>query len=125
MRFKLAFAGFGVVARGFSELLLEKREMLESRYGMTWTVVAISDNLKGSIMDPKGLDLAAVVKAAEKGKGLEELKAPAKGFDVLQMIERSGANTLVEVTYTNVKTGEPATTHVRKAIEKGMNVVTT
>jgi len=125
MKFKIAFAGFGVVARGLSELLMEKKDELGSKYGLEWEVVAVSDNLKGAIMDPNGLDLAAIVKAVEEGTNIEELDAPVKGFDVLEMVEKSDANTLVEVTYTDVKTGEPATAHIRAALKKGMNVVTT
>ena len=122
---KLAFAGFGVVGRGLSDLLLEKREELASKHGLEWEVVAVSDMLKGSIMDPSGLDLAAMVKLIDEGGSLEEMDAPIKGFDVLEMIEKSDADVLVEVTYTDIKTGEPATTHIRKALEKGMHVVTT
>ena len=69
MKFKLAFAGFGVVARGLGELLLEKKDELASKYGFEHSVVAVSDKLRGSVMDPEGLDLAALIKVAEeKGK---------------------------------------------------------
>ncbi|MFW3145317.1 MAG: homoserine dehydrogenase [Thermoplasmatota archaeon] len=122
---KIAFAGFGVVGRGLSDLLLEKREDLSSQYGLEWEVVAVSDMLKGSVMDPSGLDLAALLKLADEGKSLELIDAPIKGFNVLEMIERSGADVLVEVTYTDIRTGEPATAHIKKALEKGMHVVTT
>ncbi|MEM4728585.1 MAG: homoserine dehydrogenase [Thermoplasmata archaeon] len=124
MMLKLAFAGFGVVGRGLAELLHAKSKLLASRYGLECSVVAVSDKLKGAVMDPSGLDLGKLIKAGEKGK-LEELKAPKKGFDVLQMIQEAGADALVEVTYTDIKTGEPATTHIRKALELGMHVVTT
>ncbi|MGQ9583362.1 MAG: homoserine dehydrogenase [Thermoplasmatota archaeon] len=124
MKLRLAFAGFGVVGRGLAELLLEKGAELAARHGLECTVVAVSDKLKGSIMDPEGLDIADLVQAGERGK-LEELRAPRKGFDVLQMISEAGADTLVEVTYTDIRTGEPATTHIRRALERGMHVVTT
>ena len=41
------------------------------------------------------------------------------------MIESVGADTLVELTFTDLESGEPATTHVRHAIEAGLNVSTT
>jgi homoserine dehydrogenase len=125
MKMKLAFAGFGVVGRGLSELLIEKREELARSYDLEWEVVAVSDMMKGSVMDPSGLDLDALIKLAEAGKGLEELDAPVKGFDVLEMIEMADADVLVEVTYTDIKTGEPATSHMKKALEKGIHVTTT
>jgi len=125
MKLKLIFAGFGVVGRGLSDLLIDKKEELASLYGLEWEVVAVSDKLKGSVMDPGGLDLEALVKLADSGKGLEELDAPVKGFDVLEMIDKADADVLIEVTYTDIKTGEPATSHIRKALEKGMHVTTT
>jgi homoserine dehydrogenase len=125
MRFDMAFAGFGVVARGLSELLMEKQDELREKYGMEWRVVAVSDKLTGDIANPDGLDLPLVVQAVEEGRGLVELDAPHKGFEVLEMLEKGWGNTLVEVTYTDVKTGEPATAHIRAALDKGMHVVTT
>ena len=125
MKMKLAFAGFGVVGRGLSDLLDQKKEELARSFGLEWEVVAVSDMLKGSVMDPEGLDLKALVKLADEGKGLEELDAPVKGFDVLEMIDRADADVLIEVTYTDIKTGEPATSHIKKALEKGMHVTTT
>ena len=49
LHFKLAFIGFGTVGQGLSEILLEKEKMLDEKYGFQWTVVAISDFVKGSV----------------------------------------------------------------------------
>ncbi len=125
MEFKLAFAGFGVVARGLCEILTEKREMLKDRYGLEWTVVAVSDFKLGSIADPDGIDIDLLMKSVADGDRVDDLDAPEKGWDVLTMIEKTNANTLVEVTYTDVKTGEPAMSHVKAALNRGMHVVST
>jgi len=125
MEFKLAFAGFGVVARGLCEILIEKKEMLRRRYGLDWKVVAISDFNLGSIADENGIEVKKVLDTMGGGGRIDDIDTPEKGWDVLTMIERSGANTLVEVTYTDVKTGEPAMTHVKAALNKGMHVVST
>jgi homoserine dehydrogenase len=125
MKLRLAFAGFGVVGRGLADLLVQKKEELASSYGLEWEIVAVSDKLKGSVMNPSGLDLAALIRLADEGKGLEELDAPVKGFDVLEMIDKADADVLIEVTYTDIKTGEPATSHIKNALGKGMHVTTT
>ncbi len=124
MKLRLAFAGFGVVGRGLAELLREKRDELAKRHGIECSVVAVSDKLKGAVMSARGLELGKLIRAGERGR-IEELDAPKKGFDVLEMIETSGADALVEVTYTDIKTAEPATTHIRRALRAGMHVVTT
>jgi len=41
------------------------------------------------------------------------------------MIKQADADMMVEATYTDLKTGEPATSHIRAALEKGMHVTTT
>lgn len=125
MEFKLAFAGFGVVGQGLCEILVEKEQMLNEKYGMNWKVVAISDFKLGSIADPAGINIPSLLDTIENGGRIEDVPAPEKGWDVMTMIERSGANALLEVTYTDVKTGEPAMTHVKAAFEKGMHVVST
>lgn len=125
MEFRLAFAGFGVVGQGLCEILVEKEQMLRERYGMDWKVVAVSDFKLGSIANPGGIVIPTLLDTLEKGGRIDDLAAPEKGWDVLTMIERSGANVLLEVTYTDVKTGEPAMTHVKAAFEKGMHVVST
>ncbi len=43
----------------------------------------------------------------------------------LDMIQSVEADAMLEATYTDIKTGEPATSHVRAALERGMHVVTT
>lgn len=125
MEFKLAFAGFGVVARGLCEILLEKEEMLRERYGMEWKVVAISDFKLGSVADENGIDIKKLLETVSSGGRIDDMEVPIMGWDVLTLIEKAGANTLIEVTYTDVRTGEPAMTHVKAALNKGMHVVST
>lgn len=125
MDFRLAFAGFGVVGQGLCEILIEKEQMLRERYGLNWKVVAISDFKLGSIADGEGIDVRRVLEVLERGGRIDEIEALEKGWDVLTMIERTDANVLLEVTYTDVKTGEPAMSHVKAAFEKGMHVVST
>lgn len=125
MHFKLAFIGFGTVGQGLSEILLEKKEMLKEKYDFTWTVVAISDIMKGSVYDKKGLDMKKVLDLVKKGKKLDEYPTGLKDWDSLKTIRDSDADTIVEVTFTDVKTGEPAITHIKAALNSGKNVVST
>ena len=125
MHFKLAFIGFGTVGQGLSEILLEKNKMLKKKYDFTWTVVAISDIIKGSVYDKNGLDMKKVLDLVKKGKKLDEYPTGLQGWDSLKTIRDSNADTIVEVTFTDVKTGEPAITHIKAALNAGKNVVST
>jgi len=125
MHFKLAFIGFGTVGQGLTEILLEKKEMLFKKYGFNWTVVAISDLMKGSVYDENGLDMKKILDLVKSGKKLDEYPNGVKDLDSIATIKETNADTIVEVTFTDVKTGEPALTHIKTAFEAGKNVVST
>jgi len=125
MHFNLAFIGFGTVGQGLTEILLEKKEMLSEKYGFDCHVVAISDIMKGSVYDKNGLDMKKILKLVKSGKKLDEYPSGVKGLDSLATITNTNADTIVEVTFTDVKTGEPALTHIKTAFKSGKNVVST
>jgi homoserine dehydrogenase len=122
---RLLFLGFGTVGQGLAELLLAKRDELKRRYGFDWKVTGIADTLKGNAYDPKGIDLAGALGMAAKGESLGTLDRGGKGWDALAMARQAEADVLLEATYTDIKTGEPATSHIRAALERGVHVVTT
>jgi homoserine dehydrogenase len=125
MKHKLALIGFGTVGQGLCEILLSKGEQLEVEHGFDWEVVAVSDMLKGSVYSPDGLDVKKLLSLAEAGTSLEEYDgATEKGWDALTTIRESNADIVCEMTYTDVKTGQPATDHCRAALENGKHVVT-
>ena len=125
MNCKLAFIGFGVVGQGLTEILLEKEDMLAEKYDFRYTVVAISDIMKGSVYDENGLDMEKILSMVKDGKKLDEYPSGVKGMNALTTIKETNADTIVEVTFTDVKTGEPALTHIKAALDAGKNVVST
>ncbi|MDH7506933.1 MAG: homoserine dehydrogenase [Candidatus Thermoplasmatota archaeon] len=125
MHFKLAFIGFGTVGQGLAEILIEKKQMLSEKYDFHYTVVAISDILKGSVYDENGLDLQKILELVKTGKKIDEYPSGKKGLDSLTTIKKTNADTIIEITYTDIKTGEPATTHIKTALNAGKNVVST
>ena len=100
-------------------------EMLSEKYDFHYTVVAISDIMKGSVYDKNGLDLVKILDLVKKGKRLDAYPAGIKGMDSLTTIKETTADTIVEVTFTDVKTGEPALTHIKTAFSAGKHVVST
>jgi homoserine dehydrogenase len=125
MHFKLAFIGFGTVGQGLIEILLEKKDMLGKKYNFSWSVVAISDLIKGSVYDENGLDMKKILDIVKSGKKLDDYPSGIKGMDSVSTIKDTNADMIVEVTYTDVKTGEPALTHIKTALNIGKNVVST
>jgi homoserine dehydrogenase len=121
---KIILIGFGTVGQGLAELLIEKKRDLQRIHGFDCTVVGISDMLKGSCYDPAGIDLEAALAKAEAGESLSTLPGGC-GWDALEMIGNADADTMCEITYTDIETGRPATDHIRAALTRGMSVTTT
>ena len=122
----LAFIGFGVVGRGLAELLIEKRDVLKSKFNLNVKVVGICDLKWGSIANDDGIDLEKALKLVDSGKKLDEYDAPAKkGLSSVEIIRETSSNTIIEVTWTNIETGEPGLTHIREALSLGKHVATT
>jgi len=124
MKFTLAFIGFGTVGQGLAEILLDRGQWLREKFGFEYAVVAVSDLIKGSVYMPEGLDLPQLLALAKDKGGLESYPGGIKGWDSLTTIRQSQANTIVEVTYTDLQTGEPALSHIRTALSLGKHVVT-
>ncbi len=122
---KLAFIGFGVVGQGLAEIMLEKEKTLSEKYDFDFQVVAISDIKLGSVYDPKGLDLEEVLDMVESGVSLSEYPDGKTGWEPIKTIEESNADTIIEVTFTDMETGGPALDHVRTALKHGKDVVST
>ncbi len=121
---KLLLIGFGTVGQGLAELLIEKKKILSECHGLDVTVVGIGDMLKGSVYNGKGIDLQKALDTAKSSGKISDLPDAFDG-DALALIKKAEADMMVEATYTDIKTGEPATSHIRAALERGMHVTTT
>jgi len=123
--YRLALIGFGNVGQGFTQILRDEGAELAQQYGMRFQIVAVCDLLKGSVHDPKGIDPAALLNAIAASGKLDRLATPDRAWNAIETIERSQADIIIELSYTDLKTGEPAITHLRRALELGKHVVTT
>jgi homoserine dehydrogenase len=122
---RLALIGFGNVGQGFAQILCDQGDELVQKFGLDIKIVAVCDLLKGSLSNPAGLNPAELLATVQAGKSLETLDAPARGWDATRTIAESGADVLVELSYTDLKTGEPAASHIRQALTRGMSAITT
>jgi homoserine dehydrogenase len=123
---KLAFIGFGTVGQGLAEILRDKGDILRDTIAFEAQVVAVSDLLKGAVYHPEGLDLAkllAVVQATGQLDDYPDSPGLERGWDSFKTIRQSNADSIVEVSYTDIETGQPAIDHCRAAFESGKNVV--
>lgn len=120
MKTKLILIGCGTVGKGLLQIIHEKQAPI--------TVIGISDKLSGSLLDPNGIDIAYLLNIfAQGGKVSDYDKASSsaiKGLDPIETIQQSDADIMAEMTYTNIKTGQPATSYIEAALKKGIHVTT-
>jgi len=128
MEYKIGLVGCGTVGQGFLDILRTKREHLREQFDFEVRVVAISDKLKGSLLIPEGMDLDKLLHLLDNGQKIDEYLEgepnEAEGMEPLEMIEKSGADIVAELTYTDIKTAEPATSYIKKALQTAKHVVT-
>ena len=127
MELRIGLVGFGTVGTGFAELLLEKQGALRERYGLDLRVVGITDLVKGSVYDERGLDLARLLEVSRRESTILSYPGAVKfeEFGSLDLVREDGVDVVVEATPTNLETGEPGYTHIREALSSGKHVVTT
>jgi len=124
MEYKLALIGFGNVGQGLAEILSKKASLLHEKFDADIRIVAICDLYKGSIADPDGFDPRTLLDHIKQYGDLKEFPARDKGWDARETIANSDANVLVELSFTDLQTGEPALSHTIQALESGMHVST-
>ena len=125
MEYRLVLIGFGTVGQGFVEILRDRNVELTEQFGISYRITGVCDARLGSIHDPSGFEPEALLDAVRNGGGLESLSAIDRGWDAIRMAEESAADVVVELSFTDLETGEPATAHVRTALVSGKHVVTT
>ena len=121
---RLILVGFGTVGRGVAEsLLASEPELLVA--GAEPRVVAVVDPVVGSVKHEGGLDLGTLLKLADTGESLASYPGAKPAADLKEVLEAAGGDVLVELTPTDLHTGEPGLGHVRAALKAGLHVVTT
>ena len=123
MHYKLAFIGFGNVARSLVRLLERKRDLLKQEYGVTYSITGIATGRHGFAVNPDGLDVQKALELAESGKSINSLST-FQVNDSLAVIEHSQADIMFENSPVNYDTGQPAIDHAKTALNAGMHVST-
>jgi homoserine dehydrogenase len=138
----LCLLGFGNVGRRFCELVARKGDELARDQGLRVRFAAVGTGSHGSLLAPHGLTAEEVLAQADGGA------APAADLDVadfrqvrrqaggrswsfgeparpgVELIEASGADTLIEATPLDPHGGRLAIAHVEEALAHGLDVIT-
>lgn len=122
--YNLSLIGFGNVARALVRLLERKRGLLESQYGVTYSITGIATGRHGFAVNPDGLDIHQALELVESGKSINSLNYQLQITNSLEVIQYSRAHVMFENSPVDHHSGQPAIDHVRAALEAGQHVVT-
>ena len=124
MKVALLLAGYGNVARRFVTLLDESRRPLGAM-GIEPVIVGVVTRRHGAVFDWAGLDANRIARTFAEGGAVGRASVPS----TLEWIARLRsqdveARVLVETTTLDIRSGEPAISHVRAAFAAGAHVIT-
>jgi homoserine dehydrogenase len=123
-RLRIALVGFGNVGRRFAELLSGRYGRVLRAAGLEPLLTGIITGRHGGALDARGIDPRQALGLARRGRSLDALHRGAPLASNADFIRRAPADVLVELTPLDPRSGEPATSHVRQALGRGLHVVT-
>ena len=121
----LIFIGFGKVGQSLAELIELRHAELRREYGLSARVVGIVDR-GGAAISKEGIDLSKAVYVKRLTGSVSNMHDVGRPYaSALEVLEEENADITVEITSTNIETGEPGLSHIKKALSSGRQVVTT
>jgi homoserine dehydrogenase len=121
---RIALLGFGNVGRRFAALLPGDYGRVLRASGARARITGIATARHGSAIRARGLDPARCLALVRSGRRLDALHHGPPLASAADFIRRVPADVLVELTPLDPRRGEPATSHVRLALRRGLHVVT-
>lgn len=122
--FKVAMLGFGNVAKPLAQMIIDKDAEVRARYGRGIIVSAITTNSRGSLYNPKGIDLNRALSDMEKNEKFTSKNPDFSEMDSMTVVKEGDYDAILEMTTLNIQTGLPAIDHIKGALSRGKNAVT-
>ncbi|HEX2907634.1 MAG TPA: hypothetical protein VHO69_12270, partial [Phototrophicaceae bacterium] len=121
----IALIGFGVVGQGLTEILRDKAAELAAKYNFRAEIVAVATRSRGTLYHPDGLDAQLLLDAINQGHldRYPDVYGLTRNWDTLTLIRQCNADVVVEVSPSNLQTGQPAIEYCYAALDTGKDVV--
>ncbi|HVU11487.1 MAG TPA: homoserine dehydrogenase [Phototrophicaceae bacterium] len=115
--------GFGGVGKGLAQILRDKESELWLDQAFRARIVGVATRSHGTLYHPDGLDLDNLLDGTYFDHPEIPFPGLARDWDALRLVRESKADVIVEVSPTNLQTGQPALDLCRAAFESGKHVV--
>ena len=122
---RILILGYGHVAQACIPLLATRSEWLSKTYGMYPVICGIGTRSKGYFIHPQGMNVTTLADSKDSLQEFISVSKPVENAEAfIQRGKAAGASLLVELTSLNPHDGQPALTHIRTALQAGMDVIT-
>jgi homoserine dehydrogenase len=122
-RVNIILMGFGRVGKTFLQIVHEKIEFCQKRYGLDLKLHSICE-IDGALFSSEALDLSQVFGEFSSLSLLRGSPYWKTGLHLQDLLNSIEPGVLVECTPSNIKSGEPGLSHLRQALDSGWHVVT-
>jgi homoserine dehydrogenase len=119
---KIVYVGFGIVSQGLAEIILGNNSVLPVVENVEIQTVGILDIIKGSRIDANGIHMHDVLLNAKKD---DYSLLTDTIIDIPKAIQEINADIIIEASFTDIKTGQPAISHIESALKTDKHIVTT
>ena len=110
--------GFGNVGKAFLRLLISKETEIRRRYDVRWRLTGVATRRNGWLADPDGLNPLAILNGRWPAQHHSLQAGSAR-----EWLEHAKADVFFEASSLDVQTGQPATDHIRTALEVGAHAI--
>ena len=119
----MVLIGFGNLGRGLTLTLVEKLGFLKEKLALVPKIVAVVDD-SGAVIEETGIEWKRLAAMAKRGGKISSFPKAKRGELALSVIEDVDCDVVFELTPTNINTGEPGLTHIKKSMIAGRHVIT-
>lgn len=122
-QFNVAMLGYGIAGKAFARILMANHEDIKKKTGYDVQVTTIATGTRGTLNDPKGIDLAEATRQLEEDKHFDKNSPAYCDWSSFDVVAKADYDVLLELTPINIKTGQPAIDHIKGAMNRGKHAV--
>ena len=119
MEFNIGLVGKGNVGTSFLQILNKKNPIIIDSFEYDIKVIGIFE-YDGAIIDQNGIDLDNLLRLGKEFRSHENWKL---GYRAIDYIDKINLNIMIETTPTMPQNGEPAISHILKALNNNIDVI--
>jgi homoserine dehydrogenase len=120
----LGLIGFGNVGQELARIFIEHEGEWASRFSTLFKVVAIATRTKGSLTNRTGINLNRALTDLSQSGSFNDKNPDYNTLTPHDLTSLDYVDLVIEITTLDIKSGQPATDHIKSALQNGKDVIT-